>query len=213
VRADGEVAVTGPASKAEPEATTSVPVRFTGRALGVLVAIAIVVVGTDSLLKQLVLTKLTDHEPVRVLGGVLYFDVIRNSGAAFSLGTHVTFVFPLVTVVVLGWIGWMATRLRSVPWAVSLGLVVGGALGNMVDRVFRAPGFLVGHVVDFISLFGPNGEHFAIFNLADTSLTCGVALAILLELTGHRRDGTRARSGKATIDTSTNGDAVDRDES
>jgi signal peptidase II len=65
-------------------------------------------------------------------------------------------------------------------------------LGNLADRVFRAPGFLVGHVVDYLSLFGPDGEHFAIFNLADAMLCCGVALAVLLELTGHRRDGTRA---------------------
>ena len=92
---------------------------------------------------------------------------------------------------VVGWIGWLARRLRSVPWAVALGLVLGGALGNLGDRLFRAPGFLVGHVVDFVSVFSPDGHYFAIFNVADSALTCGVVLAILLEVTGRRRDGTR----------------------
>jgi signal peptidase II len=75
---------------------------------------------------------------------------------------------------------------------VSLGLVLGGALGNLGDRVFRAPGFLVGHVVDFFSVFSDDGHVFPIFNVADSALCCGVVLAILLELRGHRRDGTRA---------------------
>ena len=125
--------------------------------------------------------------------GAGYLVLTRNSGAAFSLGTGYTFVFPVVSLLVIGWIGWMAARLRSVPWAVSLGLVLGGALGNLGDRIFRAPGFMVGHVVDFISVFSNDGHVFPIFNAADSALCCGVVLAILLELTGRRRDGTRVR--------------------
>ena len=86
----------------------------------------------------------------------------------------------------------MALRLRSLPWAVSLGLVLGGALGNLIDRIFRAPGPFVGHVVDMISLFDPYGQVWPVFNLADSSLVCGVLLAVLLELTGRQRDGRRA---------------------
>jgi signal peptidase II len=100
-------------------------------------------------------------------------------------------VFPLITLIVVGWIAFMAARLRSVPWAVALGLVLGGALGNFTDRIFRAPGPLLGHVVDMISAFGPYGRHFPVFNIADSALTCGVVLAILLEFTGRQRDGTR----------------------
>jgi signal peptidase II len=81
--------------------------------------------------------------------------------------------------------------LRSVPWAIALGLVLGGALGNLADRLFRAPGPFQGHVVDMISLFAPYGRGFAIFNIADSCLTIGVALAVLLELTGRQRDGSR----------------------
>ena len=175
---------TAPAARVEP-------VRFAGRALAVLGLTAALVVAADLVTKYLAVAHLTDRSPVRVLGGLIYLDVTRNSGAAFSFGTGYTWVFPLVTIVVLGWIGWLARRLRSVPWAIGLGLVLGGALGNFGDRLFRAPGFLVGHVVDFISLFGPNAAHWPIFNLADSALCCGVVLAVLLELTGRRREGGR----------------------
>ena len=79
----------------------------------------------------------------------------------------------------------------SLPWAVALGLVLGGTIGNLVDRIFRAPGPFVGHVVDFISVFDASGQGFPVFNLADSALCVGVGLAVLLELTGRRRDGTR----------------------
>jgi len=159
----------------------------------VLLVVAAVVLAADAVTKYLVVDQLTGREPVRLLGGLVYLDLIRNSGAAFSMLSSKTWVFTLVAAVAIGWIGWLATKLRSLPWAVALGLILGGALGNLVDRVFRAPGFLVGHVVDYISLFGPDGRHFAIFNLADSMLCVGIGLAILLELTGRRRDGTRTR--------------------
>lgn len=189
------------------EAPRAAPVRFATGALvlfGVTAAIALVL---DVVTKYLVVARLTDHPPVRVLGGLVYLDLTRNSGAAFSMGTSYTWVFPLVTLVVIGWIGWMATRLRSRWWALALGLVLGGALGNLGDRLFRAPGFLVGHVVDFISVFGPDGAHFPIFNMADSALSCGVTLAVLLEITGHRRDGSSARATGPSDETS--GDGTD----
>ncbi len=167
--------------------------------MAVLVATAAVVVGLDAVTKQLAVSKLSDHEPVRLLGGAVYLVVTRNSGAAFSLGTGHTIVFPLFTLVVVSWIAWMARRLRSLPWALALGLVLGGALGNVGDRLFRAPGPLVGHVVDFVSLFDDSGQLWPVFNLADSALSVGVVLAVLLELTGRRRDGVRT-SGKAAPD-------------
>ncbi len=78
--------------------------------------------------------------------------------------------------------------------------MLGGALGNLGDRLFRAPGPMRGHVVDFISLFSSDGSHFAIFNMADTALSCGVALALLLELLGRHRDGTRAQAAAPTAE-------------
>ncbi len=171
----------------------AVPAKATGAAIAVLAIAAVIVVGLDQLTKQLAISGLSDGRPVRLLGGAIYLDLTRNSGAAFSIGTDVTFIFPLIAVVVVGGILWFARHLRSWPWALAMGLVLGGALGNLVDRLFRAPGPLQGHVVDFISVFAPAGEKFPIFNTADSALFCGVVLAIVLEFQGRRRDGTRAR--------------------
>ena len=157
----------------------------------------------DQWTKHLSTENLEPGEPVRILGGLVHLSLLRNGGAAFSLGESFTWVFPLITLVVVGWIGWMALRLRSVPWAVALGLVLGGALGNLGDRLFRAPGFMHGHVVDMISVFGPYAEYFAVFNIADSCLSVGVVLAVLLELTGRQRDGSRLAPSKKKNDTDT----------
>ncbi len=176
---------------AEETVPAAASVRAAPRAVWVLALTAVLVVVADIITKTLVVAHLDPDRPVRLLGGAVYLSVTRNSGAAFSLGTGLTLVFPLVSLLVIGWIGWLGLRLRSTPWGVALGLVLGGALGNLGDRLFRAPGFLVGHVVDFISVFADRGQFFPIFNVADSGLCCGVVLAILLELTGRRRDGTR----------------------
>ena len=159
--------------------------------MAVLATTALLAVVLDQVVKELSTKGLTEGEPVRILGGLIYLSLLRNSGAAFSLGSGYTWVFPLVTIVVIGWIGYMARKLRSLPWAIALGLVLGGALGNLGDRLFRAPGPFQGHVVDMVSLFGPYGEYFAVFNIADSCLSVGVVLAVLLELTGRQRDGSR----------------------
>lgn len=181
------------------------------RAVLTLTAIAVGVLLADLGTKHLALVTLSDREPVRLLGGAVYLTVVRNSGAAFGLGADYTWVFPFIAVGVVCWIAWMAARLRSLPWAVSLGLILGGALGNLLDRIFRAPGPFVGHVVDMISVFDPYGRVFPVFNLADSALVCGVALAMGLELTGRQRDGTRIATRAARgddPDTATTSDAA-----
>lgn len=185
---NGGTAVPEPTRSAAVAETDAVRPR--GLALVVLIAAATVVIATDVVTKQLSLSYLSDGSTVRLLGGAVYFDLTRNSGAAFSIGTGYTFVFPVITMAVLAGIVWLARRLRSVPWALAIGLILGGALGNLIDRIFRAPGPLRGHVVDFISVFAPGGEVFPIFNAADSALFCGVVLAVVLEFTGRRRDGT-----------------------
>ncbi|MCA2212377.1 signal peptidase II [Jidongwangia harbinensis] len=175
----------------EPGGRTALPGGFSRAAVTVLAATAVLAVVVDQVTKELSTQHLTEGEPVRILGGLVYLSLLRNSGAAFSLGSDYTWVFPLITLVVIGWIGWMARKLRSVPWGIALGLVLGGALGNLGDRLFRAPGPFRGHVVDMISVFGPYGEKFAVFNVADSCLSVGVVVAVLLELTGRQRDGGR----------------------
>ncbi|GHJ13866.1 MULTISPECIES: signal peptidase II [unclassified Micromonospora] len=188
-----------PAGSGTTESGAGAPRRT---AVGLLLGVALFSLLADLGTKQLALSELPGREePLSVLGGAVYFTLTRNSGAAWSIGADHTWIFPLITFAVIGWIGWMALRLRSLPWAVSLGLVLGGALGNLTDRIFRAPGHFVGHVVDMISLFGPYGEHYPVFNLADSSLVCGVVLAVFLELTGRQRDGSRAGAKPTTDDT------------
>jgi signal peptidase II len=136
------------------------------------------------------------NEPVRLLGGLVYLSLIRNPGAAFSMATGMTWLLALIAIGVVVVIIRMAPRLRSTPWAISLGLVLGGAIGNLIDRIFRAPGFLQGHVVDFVSVFGPNAEYFPVFNVADSAITIGGISLVITALLGIDFDGTRTRSRK-----------------
>jgi signal peptidase II len=164
------------------------------RVLLIFVVVGAALTLVDQVTKHLSVIYLEDGDPVRLLWGAVYLTLVRNSGAAFSLGTDITFVFPLVAFVVLVVLALVIRTVRSTPWAVALGIVLGGVVGNLGDRLFRAPGPLMGHVVDMVSVFDEHGRVFPVFNVADSALTIGVALIILLELTGRQRDGTRLPS-------------------
>jgi signal peptidase II len=166
------------------------------RQLGLLIGIALLALVADVLTKILVVTKLEGNQPVRLLGGAVYFNVIRNSGAAFGMAAGMTIVFTLVAIGVVVAIVWLAPRLRSVGWAIGLGLVLAGALGNLTDRIFRAPGPLRGHVVDFISLFGPDGHPWPIFNVADSCICVGGVLIVLMAILGKDYDGGLGRQAR-----------------
>jgi signal peptidase II len=164
------------------------------RRVGLFATIAFLAMTLDVVSKVLVVAKLPmspAEKHVRVLGGAIYLDQTRNSGAAFSLGTGFTVILTIVALAVVAVIVRTAGRMRSAGWAVALGLVLGGALGNLADRVFRAPGVGRGHVVDWISVFGPDGQHWPIFNLADSAIVCGAILAAILALFGVDIDGGR----------------------
>lgn len=156
-----------------------------------LVGIASLVLVADVLTKVLAVAELEGRAPVELLGGAVYLVLVRNPGAAFSLATGYTWVLSLVAVAVVVVIARIARRLRATGWAVALGLVLGGALGNLSDRLFRSPGPLQGHVVDVVSLFAPDGSVWPVFNLADSSIVTGGVLLVLLALTGRELDGTR----------------------
>ncbi len=136
----------------------AVPVRASARALALLASIPVLVVILDQVVKQLSIDHLVGSPPVRLLGGLVYLNLTFNSGAAYSVGVNLTYIFPIVAIAVIVLIIWLSRRLRSVPWAVAFGLVIGGALGNVADRLFRAPGVFRGQVVDMISLFDPAGQ-------------------------------------------------------
>lgn len=159
-----------------------------------LIAISLAVVAVDLVTKILVVATIAPGENIRILGGLVYLTNIRNPGAAFSMATSMTWVLAVIALAVVAFIIRMAPKLRSTPWAVCLGLVLGGALGNLIDRIFRAPGVLRGHVVDFVSLFGPNAEHFPAFNAADSAISVGGVILVALAVFGHDYDGTRHRA-------------------
>jgi signal peptidase II len=162
------------------------------RTTGVLAAVAVVVLALDVLTKHLVVAHLEHREPIRLLGGALLLAVSRNSGAAFSFAQGATVVFTAVAVAVVVVIVRTARRLGSTAWAVSLGLLLGGATGNLADRVFRAPGPGRGAVVDFIDF-----RVWPVFNLADSAIVCGGLLAVLLSMRGVEIDGSRGTADHA----------------
>jgi signal peptidase II len=157
-----------------------------------LLALAAAVLAVDLVSKLVVVATIDRGQNVRLAGGLVYLTYTRNTGAAFSFAQGFTIVFTLVAVAVAVVIVRTARRLFSVGWAVALGLVLGGALGNLIDRVFRSPGVLRGGVVDFISVFGPDGEKYPIFNLADSAIVCGGVLGALLAFRGIEFDGSRS---------------------
>ncbi len=156
-----------------------------------LLAVAAGVLALDVLTKVLVVAQLEGQRTVELLGGRLLLRVTRNSGAAFSFAEGATVVFTAVAVTVVVIILRTARRLRSLRWALALGLLLGGASGNLVDRLLRAPGVGRGAVVDFIDfLVWPS------FNVADSGIVVGGILAVVLSFRGVELDGSR-RAGAA----------------
>ncbi|WP_127361231.1 signal peptidase II [Actinacidiphila soli] len=164
---------------------TAEPTRKGSRRIAVLLGVAALAYVLDLVSKIWVVTSLEGHDPIDVFGQYLRLEAIRNAGAAFGFGQGMTIVFTIIATSVIFVIARIARKLYSVPWAIALGLLLGGAFGNLTDRVFRAPGFLEGHVVDFIA-----PAHFAVFNLADSAIVCGGILIVLLSFKGLDPDGT-----------------------
>jgi signal peptidase II len=143
------------------------------------------VLALDIASKAIVVATLTKGRQIRLLGGVLTLLESRNPGAAFSLGgPSETIVFSAIAVGVVIFIIRAARRIYSLPWAVALGLLLGGACGNLADRIFRSPGPFRGWVVDWIEL-----PHWPVFNLADSAITCGGVLMVLLAVFGRGIEG------------------------
>ena len=162
-----------------------------GRQLPIVFGVALTVLALDVVTKLIVVRTLSGHPPIRLLDGFLTLLLLRNSGAAFSIGTSMTIVFTAIAAAVIVYILRAARKLRSLPWAITLGLLLGGATGNLADRIFRSPGLFRGDVVDWIEL-----PHWPVFNLADSAIVCGGVLAVLLALRGVRLDGNRGGDGE-----------------
>ncbi len=156
-------------------------------ALWWLLGVAVCVIALDVATKALAVAHLDPMKPVEIFGDVVTLRLVRNSGAAFSMASGYTWVLTVVALVVVVGIVRYSSRLRSAWWILGLGLVLGGAMGNLADRIFRSPGPLRGHVVDFVSV-----GWWPVFNVADSAVVCGAVLLVVLSLLGFEYDGSRS---------------------
>lgn len=155
------------------------PSRIGWRGQAVVVAIGLAVVAVDQFTKWWAEQTLAGRPPVEVVGQLLQLTFVRNPGGAFSIGTDHTWVFSVVATVVAVAIVWYARRVTSGWWLAALGILLGGAVGNLVDRFIQPPGPGVGHVVDFLKL--PN---WPVFNVADMAVVGGAVGIIVLSVLG-----------------------------
>lgn len=156
------------------------------RRVGLFVTVAVAVVLVDQLTKWWAVERLAGHDPIPVLGDLLQLRFVLNPGAALGTGAGYTVVLSVIAIAVTITLLVIARRLRDPWWSIGLGLFLGGALGNLVDRLFREPAFLRGHVVDFIDYAG-----FFVGNVADIALTAAAVVIVVRSWQGVRFDGTR----------------------
>ena len=180
------------ASLSDDADTTATPGR---RRISVLAAVAVLVVLLDQVTKVIALDRLGDGRVVPVIDGFLQLRLVRNPGAAFGLAGNFTVVLALIVIAVIVVILGMSRRLTNLPWAIALGGMLGGAVGNLIDRLFREPGPLRGHVIDFLEL--PN---WPVFNVADSAVVGGAVLIALLSLRGVAHDGRDSRAESETAE-------------
>jgi signal peptidase II len=173
-------------SQGKSDVPAGLEVGVPHRRIGALIAVAVAIIGLDIASKVTVVATLTNRTPIRLLGGFLKLRVDRNPGAAFSFAPGLTILFSLIAIAVIVVILRSSRRIRSLSWAITLGLLLGGATGNLIDRIFRSPGLFRGWVVDWIQV-----PHWPVFNLADSAIVCGGILAVLLSARGIRLDGQR----------------------
>jgi len=148
--------------------------------------VAVPVYVADQLTKAWASANLRPDQPRDLIGSVLQLNLTRNAGAAFSIGTGATLVLTAIACSVVVFVAIIARRLGSIAWALALGLLLGGSLGNLTDRMLRAPGPGRGHVVDFLQL-----PHYPIFNIADSAIVSAAVLIAVMAFRGINIDGTR----------------------
>jgi signal peptidase II len=170
-----------------------------------LLSVAAVILALDIVTKVLAVKLLAPGQPVPIIGDTITWTLVRNSGAAFSMATGYTWMLTLIASAVVVGIIWMGRRLVSTGWAIGLGMILGGAMGNLVDRFFRAPGPLRGHVVDFLSI-----GWWPVFNVADPSVVGGAILLVTLSALGFDFDTVGRRRDDRDGDDAERSDAEER---
>ena len=156
-----------------------VPIGGRRRLYAVMMGLAALTLVLDQASKMWALRSLTPGEAVDLVGDAIRLNLVRNPGAAFSLGDGSTWILTIISLTIVVWVVVGARKVGNLPWAVALGLLLGGALGNLVDRFFRPPGPGQGHVVDFIDYFG-----WFVGNVADIAIVAAAGIIMVLAFTG-----------------------------
>lgn len=169
-----------------------------------MLVLSTIVLALDQASKVWAVAALGDGREITVIPGMISFRLLYNPGAAFSIGTDATWVFALTTACAVVGILFAGRRLGSPPWAVVLGVLLGGSLSHLFDRLFRTPGFARGHVVDFIDYHG-----LFVGNIADIAITGGAALFILLSVRGVPFGGPAHAGDRETTETEPTGPDTD----
>jgi signal peptidase II len=130
----------------------------------------------DFATKVWALTSLSS-EPRKIIGNFLQFTLVHNSGAAFNFATGFSIAFSLLALAVVIAAIYFAPKVTSRGWQISIGLLLGGVLGNLTDRIFREPSFLNGHVIDWIQI-----PHWPVFNIADSAICIAAVISFALSL-------------------------------
>lgn len=188
-------AARGTSLNAEPSPAEASPGGEPSRAAGIgplFVVGVVVALAIDQGTKILAVERLRGADPIPLIGDLLSLTFLRNPGAAFGFGASMTVVLSLLAVGVAVVVVRLASQLRDRAWAVALGLLLAGAVGNLIDRIFREPGFLRGHVVDFINYNG-----YFVGNVADIYLTVAAILIVVRTLQGVGLDGTKEADARA----------------
>lgn len=173
-----------------------------------LFSLSAVVLLLDQLSKAWAISSLVEGERRDVVGNLLGLQLVFNPGAALSIATGMTWVLTVVAAVVIVVIVRASRRIGSWAWAVALGLLLGGALGNLVDRLVREPGIARGHVVDFIAY-----ADWFVGNVADIAIVTAAVLVVILAARGVHIDGTRDGHGDVEQDAESLDDGSLDDES
>jgi signal peptidase II len=153
--------------------------------------LALALLAVDQVTKAWAVQTLTVGERSPLIGDLLGLSLLYNPGAALSIATGMTWVLTAIAVVVVVVTVRASRRIGSRGWALALGLLLGGAVGNLVDRFLRDPGPARGHVVDFIAY----GDLF-VGNVADIAIVGAAGLIMVLSVRGIGLDGTRERGGR-----------------
>lgn len=140
------------------------------------------IISFDQAIKNLLLATLTPGVPVDFLGSVVRLNLTANDSAAFSIGFGYTWIFTIISTIAALTLIWFSFKIETLGWALMGGVLLGGVVGNLTDRLIREPGFGIGHVIDFIQI----PFNFPIFNIADMAIVTMCSLAVLRILRGDQ---------------------------